>query len=60
MSNYILTNSILSWGFVIFAYITRNTFLGFLWKGMRLFFVVLFLTLGTNYAKGKIKDWWNK
>lgn len=47
-------------GVMFLLYLLRNTKLGFLWKGMYYFFLVLFITLGTNYAKGKVKDWWNK
>ena len=60
MSDYIFTNMCLAWALVIFTYITRNTFLGFLWRYMKIFFIVLLVTLGANYAKGKVKDWWNK
>lgn len=44
---------------VIFViYLLRNTPLGFLWKIVQLFLIVLFATLFANYAKDKIKDWW--
>jgi len=46
---------------VIFViYLLRNTPLGFLWKILRLFLIVLFVTLFANYAKKEIKEWWNK
>jgi len=47
-------------GIMFLLYLLRNTPLGFLWKGMKYFLIVLFLILGANYAKGKVKDWWNK
>lgn len=31
-----------------------------LWNTIQLFFGVLLVTLGANYAKKGIKAWWNK
>jgi preprotein translocase subunit SecG len=30
------------------------------WEVVATFFGALLLILGTNYAKKKVKDWWNK
>jgi len=37
-----------------------NPFFKGLWRIISIFFIVLFVTLSANYAKDKIKDWWNK
>ena len=47
-------------GVLFVLWLLRNTPLGFLWKGVRLFLIVLFATLLANYAKKEIKNWWNK
>jgi len=54
--------NVLVWGFVIQAYRKRNSSEASmkLWNGIKLFFGVLLLTLGANYAKKGIKTWWNK
>ena len=31
-----------------------------IWRGIQMFFAVLLVTLGANYAKKSIKDWWSK
>ena len=41
-------------------WLLRNTPFGFLWKIMKAFLIVLFITLFANYAKKEIKEWWNK
>ena len=41
-------------------YLLRNTPLGFMWYIMKILLIVLLITLGANYAKKGIKDWWNK
>jgi chromate transport protein ChrA len=33
---------------------------GAIWRGIKAFMLVLLLTLGVNYAKKSIKDWWSK
>jgi hypothetical protein len=30
------------------------------WNVIKIFFTVLIITLGTNYAKDNIKKWWDK
>lgn len=37
-----------------------NSFLQAIWKVVKVFFIALFLILGANYTKDKIKEWWNK
>jgi len=37
----------------------KDTKLGFLYRGWRLFWFVLFAYIFANYAKDKIKKWWN-
>jgi len=41
-------------------WILRNTSFGVLWKIWVMFFVVLFATLGANFIKDEVKEWWNK
>ena len=41
-------------------WLLRDTPLGFLWKGTRLFLLVLFAMLAANYVKKELKEWWNK
>jgi hypothetical protein len=43
-----------------FWLLRNNKHFGFLWKFTKLFFVILLATLTVNYAKGKVKDWWEK
>jgi len=53
--------SLLAWGAIGLLYLLRNTnplFKG-IWYVVRLFFIVLLATLFANYAKDKVKDWWN-
>jgi energy-coupling factor transporter transmembrane protein EcfT len=48
-------------GIIIFVmWLLRNTPLGFLWRGFKIFMLVLFATLMANYLKKEIKEWWNK
>jgi hypothetical protein len=53
-------NALGIWIFLLIAYLLRKTSFGFIWKFLRMFFIILFVTLGTNYAKKEIKEWWNK
>ena len=46
--------------FIVAAFLLRNTPLGFLWKMVKMFFIVLFVTLMANKIKGDLKEWWNK
>ena len=46
--------------FILVAFWLRKTPLGFLWKLVVSFFVVLFATIFINYAKKEIKEWWKK
>jgi len=47
-------------GVVYVLYLLRHTPLGFLWRGVRIFLLLLFATLLINKFKGDLKDWWNK
>jgi hypothetical protein len=38
----------------------RKTPLGFLWRWVVLFFIVLFATVLANNIKNSLKEWWNK
>ena len=54
--------SLLLWGVIGLLYLLRNThplFKG-IWKILRMFFIVLLATLTVNYAKDKVKEWWDK
>jgi hypothetical protein len=55
-----ILEGLLVWIPILVIYLLRNTKLGFLWKGLRMFFIVLLLTLGANYAKKSVKEWWEK
>ena len=47
---------------IFVLYLLRNTnpiFYG-IWRIIRLFGIVLFVTLFANYAKKEVKEWWNK
>jgi len=46
--------------FIVVAFLLRNTPLGFLWKGVCGFFIVLAATILADHAKNNIKEWWNK
>ncbi len=46
--------------FIIAAFLLRKTPLGFLWKMVVAFFIVLFATLLANKIKGELKEWWGK
>lgn len=37
-----------------------HPFFGPIYHVVRMFFIVLFITLFANYAKKEIKEWWNK
>jgi hypothetical protein len=54
--------SVFLWLIILALYLLRNTNPAFkkIWYFVRMFFIVLLLTLGANYAKDKIKDWWSK
>ena len=47
-------------GVILILFLLRNTPLGFLWKCVKIFFVVLILTLFADKIKNDIKAWWNK
>ena len=46
--------------FVIIAFLTRKTPLGFLWKLCVGFVLVLAITLFADKIKNDLKDWWKK
>lgn len=54
--------NIIFWGVIIALYRSRNKTPQNqkMWRGVQMFFTVLLVTLGANYAKDKIKDWWSK
>jgi hypothetical protein len=54
--------NIIFWGLVYIIYRNRNKSkdMAGLWRIISVFFVVLLATLGANYAKKSIKDWWSK
>jgi energy-coupling factor transporter transmembrane protein EcfT len=45
---------------IFILWLLKDTPLGFLWRGFKIFCIVLFVTLFANYAKKSIKEWWNK
>jgi len=54
--------NIIFWGLVYIIYKNRNKskdMVG-LWRIISMFFTVLLVTLGANYTKKKVKDWWSK
>jgi hypothetical protein len=53
-------NGIIVWSVILGAYLLRNTPLGFIWKLLRVFLLVLLATLTISYAKKSLKSWWNK
>jgi hypothetical protein len=54
--------NVIFWAAVIALYRSRNktTQNKNMWRGVQIFFAVLLVTLGANYAKKSIKDWWSK
>jgi hypothetical protein len=50
------------WAMIGLLYLLRNTHPIFkvTWKYTRLLLLTLLIILSANYAKNKIKDWWNK
>ena len=60
MSNIIF--NIIFWTIIIALYRSRNKTEQNkkMWHGVQVFFAVLLVTLGANYAKKSIKDWWSK
>jgi hypothetical protein len=44
----------------VIAFLTRKTPLGFLWKIIVGFFIVLLVTLFADKFKNDLKSWWNK
>lgn len=46
--------------FIIIAFLLRNTPLGFLWRWIKIFFIVMIVTLFADNIKKGIKEWWNK
>ena len=53
---------VIVWGSILLIYLLRNVFILFkvLWYPIRLFLIVLLVTLFANYAKDGIKKWWSK
>ena len=54
--------NVIFWGAIIALYRSRNKTQQNknMWRGVQIFFAVLLVTLGANYAKKSIKDWWSK
>jgi hypothetical protein len=54
--------NIIFWSLVYIIYKNRNKSkdMAGLWRIISMFFIVLLATLGANYAKKSIKDWWSK
>lgn len=46
--------------FIVIAFLLRKTALGFLWRIIVTFFIVLFATLLADHIKKGVKEWWNK
>ena len=46
--------------FIAAAFLLRKTPLGFLWKMVVAFFIVLFATLLATKIKNDLKEWWNE
>jgi hypothetical protein len=55
-------NKVLLIGLLIIfvAWLLRKTSLGFLWRMIKMFFLVLFVALSADLLKKEIKEWWNK
>ena len=46
---------------IVLSFIFRKTIIGgTIWGWWKLFFLILIITLGANYGKDKIKEWWRK
>jgi chromate transport protein ChrA len=54
--------NVIFWATIIALYRSRNKTPQNkkMWRGVQIFFAVLLVTLGANYAKKSIKDWWSK
>ena len=46
--------------FIVVAFLLRKTPLGFVWKAIQMFFIVLIVTLLADHIKKSVKEWWNK
>lgn len=57
----IITN-VIFWGVVIALYKNRDKTPQNrkMWNAVQIFFAVLLATLGANYVKTRLKDWWAK
>ena len=45
---------------IVVAWLLRKTSLGFLWRMIKMFFMVLFAVLAAGLIKKEVKAWWNK
>ena len=54
--------NVIFWGVIIALYRSRNKTQQNknMWRGAQIFFAVLLVTLGANYTKKKVKEWWSK
>ena len=61
-----LTLGVFCWLYIVaggYWWLSRHKdhpILGPIYHVIRLFFIVLFVTLFANYAKKELKEWWNK
>ena len=54
--------NIIFWGvgYIIYRNRKKSKDMAALWRTISMFFTVLLVTLGANYAKKEIKAWWSK
>lgn len=56
MSHKELMDVIIFWSVIFLIFLIG----GAPWRAVKLFFIVLLATLGINFVKKEVKDWWNK
>lgn len=54
--------SLMLCGLILLLYLIRNQhpILKQLWKYVRLFLIILLVTLSANFIKKQLKSWWNE
>lgn len=54
--------SLMLCGLILLLYLIRNQhpILKQLWKYVRLFLIILLITLSANFIKKQLKSWWNE
>jgi hypothetical protein len=57
-----VVTQIVVWGSILVIFLLRNKFAlcKVLWYGIKMFFIILLVTLFANYAKDSIKKWWSE